>query len=215
VRPATRTVPVSASGTDSRPKRSLRRFLSARKSKTLRPATGSGRLLTRRTIFTASIMVVGGLAAGTASWLAYDHIHNKKTVVAVKAAETVSEKPSFKPVVPDGKQNLATPTAGKSTYVPDKQVFTFYDSLQGDVLVVSEQPVPAQFQSDPNSLKSVAQTIGATETFETKFGTAYVATSQNHSSQRVVLIRQSLLVFLESVKVYDNTTWKNYIESLQ
>lgn len=139
--------------------------------------------------------------------------HHKNPDVAVKGAQT--DKPSFKPVVPEDKKDLAQTGSSSTAYDPNRQLYSYSDKYLNGTITVSEQPVPDKFKQDPGSLAQVAATIGAKDKFETAFGTAYVATSANGTSQRVVFIRQNLLIFMESTKKYDNDAWKIYIESLR
>lgn len=123
---------------------------------------------------------------------------------------------SFDPVAPADKPELASgKTSQQTAYNADKQLYSYTDTYLEGTITVSQQPLPSEFKANPDSLQTVAAAIGATSTFETAFGKAYVATSSNETSQRLVFIRRELLISMESTKKYDNDAWKLYIESLR
>lgn len=137
-----------------------------------------------------------------------------KSNVAVKGVQTSS--PSFTPVAPSDKPDLAKGSTNNTTsYDATRQLFSYIDTYLNGRITVSQQILPESFKNSQKALADVAATIGATRTFETAFGTVYVATSSNDSSQRLVFVHKDLLVLMESNKKYDDDAWKYYIENLR
>lgn len=136
----------------------------------------------------------------------------QKSPKDVKGTSIVSEKPTFKPALPDtNKESIEQ----KHVYDPKRQLYTFEDELLKSKITISQQPLPEQFKTSPAALQNLAKSIGATVKLETAFGTAYIATSDNKSSQRVVATHRDILMFIETLKTYDDDTWKLYLDSLR
>lgn len=159
------------------------------------------------------IIITSSLGARALLGVAFNGDKSGKT--GVKGSSTVNTKPTFKPAVPGDKKDLATSNGTTSRYVPGKQLYTFIDTLLGGQITISEQPLPDAVKQNPNTLKDAAKSIGATHKIETAFGPAYIATSENKTSQRVATVHENLLVFIETTRSYDDDAWKLYIESLR
>lgn len=139
--------------------------------------------------------------------------HKTGTSVDVKGASTST--PTFKPLVPNDKKDLANSNGTTSKYIPDRQLYTYLDTYLGAQVTVSEQPAPENLVKNSDELAKLAASIGAKDKVDTAFGPAYIATSQNGTSQRVVTVQRGLLIFIETIKKYDNDAWKLYIENLR
>jgi hypothetical protein len=125
-----------------------------------------------------------------------------------------SDKPSYQPIAPKDKQNLASGDDSVSAYDPKRKLYTFNDNYQGTQLTISQQPLPKSFKSDPIQIRKAADSIRATEEVDTALGMAYIGFDEQANVQRIMLIYRDLLVFIMTNKKLDKETIKTYIETL-
>lgn len=134
---------------------------------------------------------------------------------ASKATSEESETPSYQPLAPKGKQNLASGDAAVSTYDSKRKLYSYNDNYEGVQLTVSQQPLPSSFKSDPIQIRKAADSIRATDEIDTALGMAYIGFDEKANVQRVMLVYRDLLVFIMTNKKLDNETIKSYIETLR
>lgn len=163
-------------------------------------------------VFTVVVIGIGIGARGLVEWRTLGAGDIGAGNPAVQGAGT-GKAPSFSPVFPSSRKEALAKT--KHTYDSGRQLYSYQDSFEGAAITVSQQPLPTDIKKNPATLKDIAAKIGATEKVDTAFGSAYIATSPNKSSQRVVAVYRDLLLFVETVKAYDAETWKFYLESLR
>jgi hypothetical protein len=123
--------------------------------------------------------------------------------------------PNFQTILPAGKS--ITKLGGWTRISPlDKNSAYVYSDTVSDIAVdVSEQPLPANFKSDPSGqLAKLAQGFDATQKVAVGATTYYIATALG-GQQSIILSKSDLLVLIKTagrVSVNDLTA---YINSLQ
>lgn len=144
-----------------------------------------------------------------------------KTSASVQAAIDLG----YKPVVPSARpSDDAQPS--KPTYNSQKKLYTYHDTYQGALLTVDQQAVPAKLKGNETAIKNLATSIGATQKFTSTLGTVYISpaskvdsdSSSNttaQSSQRLVLVNDKMLLFIQSTKQLDTATWIEYLQDLE
>lgn len=137
----------------------------------------------------------------------------------VKGASTTNTgpdaTPTYAPIVPESKKDLATPGQGKGSFDAARQMYVYSDTLNGANLVVSQQPVPKEVTADAGQFAKIAASVGAKQSFATAFGEAYMSQKEESGEQIVVFAYQERLLFIRSDKRFDSESWKFYIESLR
>lgn len=142
-----------------------------------------------------------------------DHRQSKQE--AVSTTQGSSSEPSFEPVTPKTTKSDKTTVDSTVAYDPQRQLYKFNDVYEGANIVVSQQILPEKLRTNPDTLKKAAASIGASDSFQTSFGTVYVATAPKGGAQRLVFTYQKLLVFISSDTTLENLTWSQYILSLK
>lgn len=138
-----------------------------------------------------------------------------------KDLQTSSDnKPAYAPLVPsvqDGSSSSSTTgdiVKETAHYDATKQLYQFKDTYKGIALVVSEQPLPDGVKSNPDRLKNIADSIGASESVDTIDGKLYASPSEKATSQRVVYASKQLLIFITASGVLKHADWVAYVQSL-
>lgn len=154
----------------------------------------------------AGTVVVLLLFAGSAFSL-WQRRHKPNTPV-----ETISatKDMGYKPFIPEGK---TVEKAGQ--YDAERKMYTFYDTYEGINITVNQQTLPERLKGSRSEQQKLADSIFATETFETAKGTAYMATSEGSGAQRVVVVGDHMLLFLQSTQRLDSHGWILYLQKLQ
>ena len=134
----------------------------------------------------------------------------KPTSAEDKAAQ------SFNPLVP---HDDLPDTAGKQAephyaYDETKQVLSYGTEYNKATLTLSQQALPAKLKSNRNELGSIAQSVGAVNSFDTQKGTAYTSPAEEGKAQIGVFATSDVLVFVQSNKPLDEEEWKLYINQL-
>ncbi|MDB5160657.1 MAG: hypothetical protein JWO96_37 [Candidatus Saccharibacteria bacterium] len=131
------------------------------------------------------------------------------------ASHIIRSSPSFQPIVPKDKPELATLGNSKTAYDGSKDVFSYIDTFQNFQLTISQQPLPTSFGTAQAAIDRVAASIGARETIGYNSGTAYAKTDNKANSQSLVLSLNGLLIFIQSPFRHSAFDWTYYINSLQ
>ncbi len=136
--------------------------------------------------------------------------NNKPNQMDVEGAQTTV----ITPVVPNNSDIVTEDSILRN---PERGTATFQDVYLGAPLTVSQQTIPADFATQPERLKQAAGSIGATEEFETRFGKAYLATTdgENAVGQRIAFATDDLLIFITAASKFNAEQWAEYINNLQ
>lgn len=131
---------------------------------------------------------------------------------ASKATAPGGTQPSYPTVLPTGKTIQQLGGWGRVS-PPDKNpVFAYSDTLSKTHIVVSEQPMPTNYQSD---LSQIAKQFNATQKLTMADGSiAFIATGAS-GSQSIVTSKNDLLLLLRSSGNIANQIWVDYISTLQ
>lgn len=146
------------------------------------------------------------------------HLLQKPPQAALTATQRLSaslSRPSFNPVAPKDKAGLAASQAGSTSYDGSRDVYSYQDTLLGTMLVVSQQPVPAKFNTPSQAVSSIAKAMGAKTDFKSRYGTVYEVIDSRSGAQTFILSIHNVLIFIQSNYHHDTTDWINYINSLQ
>jgi hypothetical protein len=134
--------------------------------------------------------------------------------VALKAA-TANAKPSFTPLAPADSKNAAANGTPQVAYDGKRNTYSFTDTVQGQAIVVSQQPIPSQYKSAAAAVADVAAKLSAKTGVATSAGTAFIASDAKSNSQQLVFTKNNLLVFIQSPFSHSSDLWKAYINNLQ
>lgn len=95
-------------------------------------------------------------------------------------------------------------------------VYTFVDSIDGRVIQVSEQKVPANFINNQNEeLSALAKGFQANEKFQIDEIEVYHGYSEKGPTQSLIFIKDGLLVFISAEGRFSEDVWVSYILSLE
>ncbi len=142
------------------------------------------------------------------------HSSQPKLTQAQKLATNLAQ-PTFAPVAPKDKAGLAAGEAGKTTFDGSRNTYSYQDTLGNVPLIVSQQPIPAKFNTSQEAVSSAAQSLGAKTTFATHYGKVYMFTSTKSNAQMLVLSVNSLLVFIQSSFTHSTADYTTYINNLK
>jgi len=129
------------------------------------------------------------------------------------AVEQALAQAHFTPLVPldAASENSEARTSYK--YDAEKQVLGYSTQVTNATITVSQQQLPAQFQT-PAELAKLAQSINASDSIETQNGTAYIATDPKTNYQTALFATKEVLVFLRSNQRVDAEDWRVFINQL-
>jgi hypothetical protein len=158
------------------------------------------------------------IAGGNHLW----QTHTKQRQAALEAAAAakvasakIVAKPKFAPVTPASKSDLAQGKDGQTAYDTLHNTFSYTDTLAGQQLTVSQQPLPSKFKSAEEAVTSIAKDIKATQPILTKQGTAYAMTDPKSNAQTIVFSLNNLLIFINSPFTHQSGEWINYLNNLK
>ncbi|QQS70950.1 hypothetical protein IPP92_01465 [Candidatus Saccharibacteria bacterium] len=93
-------------------------------------------------------------------------------------------------------------------------VFAYADTLDGSQIIISQQPLPDSFQSDPEGhIAELAKDYNASEKISTTNTTVYIGDSIK-GPQSVIFTKSKLLILIKSSVKHSNDSWIRYINSL-
>jgi hypothetical protein len=137
------------------------------------------------------------------------------SAAASAGALVPSAKPTYKPVVPKSKPQLADAPADSSAYDAGRGVYSFVDVFNGTQLTVSEQPLPSKYASGEAATAAIAKQMGAKQQVNTAHGTAYIVSATKGSGQTVVVSAGNLLLFIQTAFNHSVYDWNDYINTLE
>lgn len=128
----------------------------------------------------------------------------------VQGATAMAQNPDFEIIT-----SSTTPTQ-QVKFDGEKKVAQFPDKVGDQTVVVSQQQLPDNFKSDPESeVKKLAEGFSATDVLTTGGDqVAYLSTSAK-GAQTVLLQKNGLLIFLFSTEPIAKDIWSNYIATLK
>lgn len=130
------------------------------------------------------------------------------------AVKKTSGKPSFTPLVPEGKPQYADPAKSAAVYNKEQDSYSYKDLFAGTPLSMGQQKLPDGYSTPTEAVKAVADSIGAGEPIATKYGTAYMATDETKKSQTLVASGKGLLIIIKSDYPHSVNIWAEYLNSL-
>lgn len=131
--------------------------------------------------------------------------------------DVASSKPDFTPVVPSGKSSLATPDNTHARYDATKQSYSFFDSIDGKQVTVSQQRMASSTEAAQDALQAAKNLQNANTTghkIQTGWGEATVLINQKYNTLMVVFSVQDKLVFLQSTNIIGDNVLVKYVNSL-
>jgi hypothetical protein len=151
------------------------------------------------------VLLIGG-------WKLQAHVSQPKRVQ--KAPVIVAADLGYKPLVPpETVENKAS--VPRPTYDEQRQFYTFNDVYKGANITVNQQAVPEKLRGSETEIKKLATSMGAVDTFTTTLGVVHSATSKESGTQRMFLVNDKMLMFIQSTKTISDADWVNYLQGLQ
>ena len=138
----------------------------------------------------------------------------QKTAPTPKAPPVVQAELGYRPLqsvqLEEGRA-----TATKPKFDQTKKLYSFYDTYTGANLTVDQQAVPEKLKSSNTAVRDLARSIGTNDTFTTSVGTVYISNSEDANTQRMMLVNEKMLMFIQSTKTLPNSDWVTYIQNLE
>jgi len=130
-------------------------------------------------------------------------------------SEKITETPQYTTVLPAGKK-IESLGGWSRVSPPDRNpVFAYADKIDDVQVSVSQQPLPKEFQSDPDkSVGDLAKSYSADEKITIGGNTVYIGTS-GKGPQSAIFARDNLLILIKSSEKVSSDQWAGYIKSLQ
>ena len=154
------------------------------------------------------------------------HIKNQIDQTSTKqptaSTDTADEPPKLQKGTPDyatvAPKRVSINSLGGWTRVspPDRNpVFAYVQTLGDSTISVSQQPLPDNLKVDSEqALSALAKDFRANEMITAGDTSAYIET-KNNGAQSVLFIKNGLLILIKSSRSVANTTWVEYIISLE
>jgi hypothetical protein len=138
------------------------------------------------------------------------------TVLAASAkAQTTPVKPAFTPLAPVDSTNNGAHGTPQVAYDAKRNTYSFTDTIKGNAIVVSQQPIPTTYKTAVDAVSKIAVSLKATEAVNASSGTGYIATDPKSHAQTVVFSKNNLLVFVQSPFTHASAEWQTYINGLK
>jgi len=162
--------------------------------------------LVKRVFIGAALALVIGLMVFT------PRIINSEDKVATQSAAggTQNIPKAFAELKPEDSQNVTN-----ERYDANRGYYAFNDRYKGGNVTVTEQQLPDNVRDNAEKGKELAQSVGATDDYETTQGMLYLTLSDTKTAQRAVLLHRQLLIFIQSTEPMAPTAWVDYVQSLQ
>lgn len=163
---------------------------------------------------TALVILIAGINYGLSTQSGQSSIlsDNSQTTETRVGSET----PQHNTILPPGK-SIDDLGGWARVSPPDRNpVFAYADTLDGEQISVSQQPLPDTFSNNPaEDVQSVAYEFNAKERVVAKDGTVFYIGTSSKGPQSVIFIKKDLLILVKSPAKIDNKSWSDYIASLQ
>lgn len=154
---------------------------------------------------------VRGIAIGFGSLIALVVVI---AIISQILAQRDASDPSFQTVLPSGLS--ITSLGGWHRVTPPGQdpVFAYSDTIDSVPVSVSEQPLPDAFKRDvPSAVADLAKQYNATVKLKADDTVVYVGTSAK-GPQSTIFTKHNLLILIKSKSQIDNSSWTDYVSSL-
>jgi hypothetical protein len=105
----------------------------------------------------------------------------------------------------------------EAVFDPEKEIYTYQDQLEGNIITITQQPMPDDIKNDTEGIKKLALSLtGAVsiDRLNTNKGVLHL-TQEENGSQRGVLGYNDLLLFLTSNQKISAPAWVDYVNGLQ
>lgn len=137
-----------------------------------------------------------------------------------KAPVVASAELGYKPLQPPESEDANTqPTSASPTpkpkYDEKRGIYTFYDDYKGAKITVDQQAVPEKLRGNDAEIKKLQESLHTTDSFTTTLGKVYIYSSDTSSAQRMFLVNDKMLMFIQTTTSLSNSDWVAYIESLE
>lgn len=157
----------------------------------------------------AAVIVVGLLLGGK---MVQGRLSKPKPVEKTPVIAAVDL--GYKPLVPQANSATNNQTQiPKPSYDEQRQFYTFNDIYKDAHITVNQQATPEKLRDSEAEVKKLASSLGMSETFTTTRGTVYIQTSKESGSQRMFLVNDKMLMFVQSTKTLPNADWASYIQN--
>lgn len=98
-------------------------------------------------------------------------------------------------------------------YDPERGFSSFRDELNGKLITVNQQPVPANFELSADIL--LAQTeYSSIGRLETNNGSVYIARADTGAQHAIAFKFKNLLIFITTTHEISNAEWQKYVNEL-
>lgn len=135
-------------------------------------------------------------------------------MVSQMLAQRDASDPSFQTVLPSGQSITSLGGWHRVTPPGDDPVFAYGDTINSVPISVSEQPLPDAFKHDTASaVADLAKQYNATTKLKAGDTVVYIGTSAK-GPQSTILTKHNLLILIKSKNQIDNSSWTDYISSL-
>lgn len=103
----------------------------------------------------------------------------------------------------------------KSAFDDKKNLYTFTDVYMDANVTVNQQAMPEKLKNDPKRIASLAASLDAKEKFTSTVGEVYLQSSENSPSQRLMVVNDKMLMFIQSTKRLTAAEWVTYLQSME
>ena len=135
-------------------------------------------------------------------------------IISQMLAQRDASDPSFQTVLPSGQAITSLGGWHRVTPPGDDPVFAYSDTIDSVPISVSEQPLPDAFKRDTASaVADLAKQYNATTKLKAGDVAVYVGTSAK-GPQSTILTKHNLLILIKSKSQIDNSSWTDYVSSL-
>jgi len=138
-------------------------------------------------------------------------------VIAVTSqvlAQRDASDPSFQTILPSGQSITSLGGWHRVTPSGEDPVFAYSDTIDSVPVSVSEQPLPDTFKRDiPSAVADLAKQYNATVKLKAGDTAVYIGTSVK-GPQSTILTKHNLLILIKSKSQIDNSSWTDYVNSL-
>ncbi len=198
------------------PKLALPNVKTSLKQQTSRLSQAQRRRLKLGAAIIATLMLVSSVGLAAQHFLAHrSAVAAAKATLAKSAAASTAAKPTFQPLAPVDSTNNGIHGTPQVAYDGKRNTYSFTDTLAGQAIVVSQQPIPATYKTAVDAVSKIAVSLKASQTLATSSGAAFIANDAKSNAQTIVFSKNNLLVFVQSPFAHTSDQWQAYINGLQ
>jgi hypothetical protein len=158
-----------------------------------------------------SIVTIVILAGGMIAFLDYQLNNNGNSE---NSTSNNVDAPKYETVLPSGKSIDALGGWSRISPPENDPVYAFTDTVNGISVNVSEQPLPQSFKGKVDTeVAEIAKKFNATSTLDANGTKVYIGTSAK-GPQSLIFVKNNLLILIKSQQKIDDSTWIEYVTSL-